>query len=426
MKKWLLLAAIAAACTSSGRAMAEGACTSVVRRADVVPCAVGASLVIRSEVQTGEAIAARRVAVSPLLPSNPVLALTAARRNTDVERATNWSATLSQELEIAGQRGERQRAAELEGTAQKYRVLASRRDVAAAAWTAYFDALAAGEEVRLATELSDAAIRIAEVARGMADRGLLSPVDADVADAGRIGVEQARVAAERRARSATIALAMALGVDAATSVKAEGDLEPLRGIEEDARAALDGQRDRGRDRPEVRALEAESRAHEATASALARTRVPNPTVSVFAENDGFDERVFGAGLSFPIPLPEPVGRLRDGEIAESRALATRAATEAELARRQARAGLLAALAEYDMRRRQRDLFTPDSVTHARQDIAQIAKEIQAGRLPVRDGLISQQALVGLLRSELDARLALCAASVELARAAGTPFEGRSR
>ena len=179
----------------------------------------------------------------------------------------------------------------------------------------------------------------------MADRGLLSPVDADVADATRVGIEQTQLAAQRRARGTQLALTTLLGLDPDAAVSATGELAPLRGIDEEARAAAAREPS---DRPEVQAFEAERRAQEATATAYARARVPNPTISAFAQNDGFNERVLGVGLSDPIPVPQPVGRLYNGEIAEANALAARAATQAERVRRQTRADILDALAEYEI------------------------------------------------------------------------------
>lgn len=402
-----------------GRAAAEALCGPTVGRADVVGCALRASLVVRAETQTGEAIEGRRLAQSPILPSNPLLSVTGAQRNGEGRTVTNWSATLAQELEIAGQRGARRRATELSAVAQSHRIEVARRDTSAAAWIAYFESLAAAAELRLATRISTASAQIGIVARAMADKGVLSPVEADVADATHVTFEQSQLAAERRTRGAQLVITTMLGLDPTRPLTVEGDLVPLRGVEEEARAALG--RDPG-ERPEVQAFDAERRAEEATASAYARSRVPNVTVSAFAQNDGFSERVVGLGLSVPIPLPQPIGRMYSGEIAEANALARRASTEAERARRQARLELFTALGDYDSRKRARDAFTDERLARADQGVDAISREIAAGRLSVRDALLSQQALIGVLRADVDARLALCVASVDLARASGVPLD----
>ena len=80
-------------------------------------------------------------------------------------------------------------------------------------------------------------------------------------------------------------------------VETRGELSPLR---------VSTQQLRSSPRPELLSLRQSQVALEQRTSVLRRTRVPNPTVSVFAQNDGFNESVYGGGLSFPIPLPPPV------------------------------------------------------------------------------------------------------------------------
>lgn len=389
----------------AGSAAAEPACSTTIARADIARCAAAASLDVRVEEREAAVREGRRRSASSLLRTNPTLAVSAAKRDSDTAKATNWSATLSQELEIAGQRGARLRAAEHETEAQGFRIESARRDAVAAAWIAYFDVLARAEEQRLMTRLSTNAAQIATVAKGMADKGALAPIDADVADAGVVAADQARLDADADLRRAELTLASLLALPDA---KATGDLLPLQGLEQVHAAASV---------PEVKAFNAEAKAQESTASAYSRARIPSPTLSLFVQNDGFDERVLGAGLSFPIPLPHPVGRFYDGEIAEAHAAATRATTEGERARRQADLALSSALALYEAAKSKRDLYTEERVTRAERDVEALAKELQAGRVAVRDALLTQQALVTLLRAGVEARHTLCTTSVEVARAA---------
>ena len=140
------------------------------------------------------------------------------------------------------------------------------------------------------------------------------------------------------------------------------------------------------------------------------------------QNDGFNERVFGVGLSLPITLPQPVGRTYAGEIAESQALSRRARTEAEQARREIRLDLANARASFAATRAQSELYTPERLGRADQSLRAIASEIEAGRLAVRDAIVSQQSLVDVLRAGLETRKNLALGSVDLALAAGYPLE----
>ena len=176
------------------------------------------------------------------------------------------------------------------------------------------------------------------------------------------------------------------------------------------------------DRPDVLALQAAGRAHEARAALYRRSRIPNPTIGVFVQNDGFNERVIGAESSLPIPLPQPVGRTYAGEIAEAEALSRRAKTEVEQARRDIRFDLANARATFAAVRAQSDLYTAERLGRAEQNLRAITSEIEAGRLAIRDAIVAQQALVEMLRMGLETRKNLAISSVDLAVAAGYPHE----
>src|SRR6187551_967004 len=84
---------------------------SRIDRANLVACVLSASLAVRSEAEELEATRGRETTSSTLLPSNPVLTVSGARRTNDSTSTNNWYITLEQELEIAGQRGARRDAA---------------------------------------------------------------------------------------------------------------------------------------------------------------------------------------------------------------------------------------------------------------------------------------------------------------------------
>ena len=419
-KIWAVARAAAAVLLGSLMAHAQGTqCSTAIGRDNLVQCALRSSLAAEAQTHAVEASRARETAVSPLLPSNPVLSATLGRRSIPGgERATNWYASLSQELEVAGQRGARKRAARAEVTAQVSWLRFSQREVAVEAWALYFEALSAREEVALTTRLSAAAQQLSNVISAKAEQGLLPAIDADVTDALLARALQTRFAAERHERDAASGLASLLGGDpTVAALTVTGELTPLdvdRLASETFMAS--------NERPEVVAAEAERQALQLRAEAYRRSRVPNPTLSVFVEEDGFNERVFGAGVSLPIPLPGNLGRTYRGEIAESEALAKKVGAERELVRRNVRLEVVSALQAYESRQREVAVLTPKKAQRAGQTLDDLRTQVEAGRLPVRDAIVAQQSLVEFLEGELSARLALCLASVALARAVGFPLE----
>ncbi|HET7539788.1 MAG TPA: TolC family protein [Polyangiaceae bacterium] len=423
---WFRSTAALAACillAHGAAAQEKRACSAQIDRENLIPCVLDASLAVRAEEASLRSLSGRRRAAGVILPSNPVLALSGARRSAENggQRASNWSAELSQELEIAGQRGARSRAAEAELAAQKQRIILSKRDSATAAWTFYFEAIAAKHEQELAERLLEASQRMNAVARGKAQQGLIAAVDADVVEAATLRVLQAKLSATRRWAIATAELSALLGRDSARPVTVvEGELSPLLGADVPATSAA------SEERPETRMLVSEQQALSARADTLKRARIPNPTLSVFAQNDGFDEHVYGFGIAIPIPLPSPVGRTNAGEITELEALGQRVQVEREQLARTF--GLEAATAAAEIRAHRDAVvaLTPEMLERAERSLADLSEAINTGKLPVRDALIAQQALIDLLQTNLSERLELCLASVRLARALGRPLEEGAR
>lgn len=413
MRTRLWTAALGLVVLSWSRASVAGErCAGSINRDNLIACALAASPPLRGELASQRAAEGRREAARPFLPANPTVGGTVNSRVGPTERATNWSVTVGQQLEVAGQSWLRVEVADGELRAQEHRVSAARRDVAAQAWAAYFAVLAAQERLVLAARLEQAATAVADTVRAMAANGLASDVDADIAETAELRATSDRLARESEVAATRAQLSRSTG--SAADVVVEGALEPLRLPE--AGASLDAQ-------PALLALEAQRRAAQTHVTLLQREVVPNPTVSLYAQNDGFNERVLGVGLSVPIPLPQPLGRTNAGQVAEAKALAERTDAEAERVRRELQAELTTANAQLDAALKVRRLYTPERVQRVSARLESIATQVRAARLPVRDALLAQQALVDQLKAEIDAREALCVASVRAARAAGTPLEG---
>jgi cobalt-zinc-cadmium efflux system outer membrane protein len=383
-----------------------------------VQCALRADFHVRADQQSVQALEGRRINASALFSSNPVVNLTGAAHTLGADRGYAWSASVSQELEIAGQVGTRRGAVNAELDAQRARVRLAERDVAVAAWIAYFETIAAREELRLSQTLGTLARGLQTTARARSEKGLIAPIESDVAEAAATKLNQALFASERRIAHARAALASIIGADpSGIGPIVEGELEPLP-IEAGAKEKVPFA---PADRPEVYIADAERKAIELRAETFQRSRIPNPSVSVFAQNDPFEGRVIGLGLAFPLPIPGWSHTYR-GEATETSALARRAAIDAERTKRQVRLEIVTALQEYESRRHEVEAFSSEQIDSAEQSLQAIGDEVQSGRLAVRDAIVTQQALVELLRSHLEARHAICLASIELLRAIGAPLD----
>ena len=402
-------AALMLVALSSGARAAEPACTEVLSRRTLISCGLNNSPTLSAELASARASAARREAARPFLPSNPTVGATIGSRVSADARATNWSVTLAQELEVAGQSVLRVDVADDELRAANSQVQVVRAEMAERLWVAWFETIAARERIRLAALLEKATGEVARTARGMTANGLASSIEATAADAAWVGVTERRLEAERAARGALLRLQSLTGQR--VELIADSGLAALR---------LEGA---GDTRPELRALESLKEASSRRVQLLRRSRAPNPTVTLFAQNDGFNERVFGVGIGLPIPLPEPVGRTNAGEIAE--ALAAEERVQADLEGMLRRLATERELADSDVlaASEKRALFSTERLDGATRALQALSAQLSAGRLTVREALISQQSLVELLQSELATREAACLASVRAARARGLSLEG---
>jgi len=390
----------------------------------IVRCALAASPDLRIARAQADAAAGRRQTAGVMLPSNPnVVAVASNRRRPPPEEASvlNWSVALQQEFEIGGQRAARIDEADAAAAAQVRRAKVAEQEVAAAALAAYYEALAARESLRFATELAATAQALATYADARAKEALVAGIEADVAraEAARIGL--ARFEAERRATEARSALALLLDVDRERLVLPDR-LPPATtpalpaGSLEDRALGLRG---------EIAAADMERQVLEHRLALVRRERVPNPTLSAFLERGEINDRIIGVGLSFPLPLPSPVGRSRAGEIAETLAQIRAAESSQDLVRRRVRMEVARALSAFDSRNAAATLFPRDLLGRAQADLAALREAIASRQLTLREGLQWQRSLIELLQADIDVRLGQALAWVELRRVVGLPLAGAS-
>jgi len=409
-------------CVPCTRARAADLC-AVITRQNVARCAVDHSLSLRHEQLSVSALAGREKAQRPLLPSNPELSLSAAHRSAGSQRATNWNATLSQELEVSGRRSALGDAAGADKLAQERSALVTARDVAREALHAYFEALAARDALDTAERLERMILSSSRATDASAARGLSSGLDAQIAELIGVRLTQARIAAERQQRTALSALASLLGQDpGGGDLSLNGELEPLARVGDTPLARVLQLTAAAAQRPELGRAEQLRRARALDVRSNKRSRIPNPRVSVFAQDDGFDERVLGAGLAVPIPLPYPLGQTAHGQIAEAEALLRQAETDIEAVQRGVRLELAVAQNAYRAAEQERALYTAERVERAEQSLGSLADSLRAGRMSISEAVVAQQTLVEFLRAQVAAKLELCLASIELARAAGLSLE----
>jgi len=410
---------------------ADEPCKTPLTADKVVSCALSVSPEVQIAQREFDALRGRRTSASIWLPSNPNISFNGGDREL-AERpgsvsAFNWTATLSQEVEVAGQRGLRLRVADAELQAQTRRVVVTELDVAARALSTFFEVQAAREELNLAERLGQIAQSLSELAEQRSNIGLLSPVDADVAQSESIRIGLIRYDTRRRFYSAQANLNGLLGRDFDAPVEIGGSLPPSLTAPPEVR---DGASSFVRRalllRGEIAAADAERLILEAQLQLIRRQRVPNPTFSIYRQRDELRDRIFGGGISIAIPLPAPLGQDSAGEIEETIARIAQAKSNVELVKRNVRIEATRAYEDWQTSSEALTLFQPELVSRANDDLDLIREAIGSRQLSLREALLAQRSLVDLLLADIEARLNYSRAWANLMRVGGYPVPGMNQ
>jgi outer membrane protein, heavy metal efflux system len=293
----------------------------VVNRNNLVRCALLRSQSLLIQEHQLEAARARERKSGLVLPQNPVLSgLIASRRSTEAADL-NWYLTLSQEIEIAGQRTARLEGAAADTQALNFKTQLVRREVVALAWTSYLNVAVATRRLAWAAKAQLAFQKLHGAAEAMERAGIGTALEVNWAFARMIQANQ-------RVAEATTALHVA---QASLSSLVGGDAQ-VESLSDLSTAFAHVSWPPGK-RLELQIFEEMIHALEAKVSLLKRNYLPNPSLSLTVQNDGFREQVLGVGLSFPIPLPTPLGQSPGPEIDETRSLLASVQAELEASRR---------------------------------------------------------------------------------------------
>ncbi len=428
--RWRLFAAFVALCFPVV-AFAQSidpppACAGPLDAESTVRCVLARSPEVLAARLELAALSGRRNAAGVLLPSHPELSGTLAHRTgpaADGQSGRNWNITLAQEIPLPGKRAARLAEVDAERAAAVLRVAAAERDVAVAALRALYVAAVADEALGLAADLERGAIALAGAMAARAAEGLVSPVEADLAAAEAVRLSIVRLDLDGRRAGSRAQLAELLGITnadrllaaLAPSVLATGTIPALD---------LDALIARGLTaRAEVAVALAEREAASARIERVRHQRVPNFVLSVFAQRDGFDERVLGGGITVPLFLPAPLGPSGKGEIEEAEARRSQSDLRIEAIRRRVREEIVSRLATWQARRAALDRHPPSLVERAHAHVVALADAVKNRQLAPREAVFAQRAFIELLQGHLEARLAEAVARIELLRVAGLPLPG---
>jgi cobalt-zinc-cadmium efflux system outer membrane protein len=236
-----------------------------------------------------------------LLRSNPVIEGSVSRKDTlpeGGEKVKNYGLRLSQEFELAGQRGLRVDAARSGREKALLDIRDRERVLVAAVKDAFARALAAKRKIALAGEAVKLQEDLVASATIKFQTGDISALEQNLADVELGKSRRDRMLAEREQREALLGLQEILGVKSSVNFSIEGELPSETPVIPEKEKIPDNV---AQQRPDVQSAAAEVRQAKASMKLAGREAIPSVTVSGFYnQDDKLNEG--GVMLSFPLPF----------------------------------------------------------------------------------------------------------------------------
>ena len=326
-----------------------------------------------------------------------------------------YEARVSQEFELAGQRGLRIDAAELGVRRAEEDVGEARRELMADVRRAYYATVAARRIADLAREVQVLNERLASAVRIQADEGEISVLERNLATI-EVGLTRARLlAAQRRAASAELALARLLGIPAGTPLALVAvDSLPVLPVAPDPDSLVDAAL---RSRSDLAARQAEAEQADVLARLARREAIPNVRVGGLAGRDeGSDAMDFGIVVALPLPL----WNRNQGVVEQREAESRRADLAVEAAELRIRTEVLDAWNRYVTSRQEAELLREQvyGPAHANQEL--LAAAYEAGRIDLPTLVLLRNQLLEAEFDYWDAWFGLNEAHTDLTAAIGAP------
>ena len=323
----------------------------------------------------------------------------------------DFAVTLSQEIEVAGQRGKRIDEAERNLTVATQRVRDRERLILAQVKESFYRALSQRRRFALFRQVEDLNHRLRDVATTRFQAGEISKLEVNLAE---IQLGQARkdvLTGERDYRNTLRELERLLGQEPRGTVELSGQLAAtpqIFDLQTLTRLALDN-------RPDLQAASAEIGRIEAEMALTRRLIVPNPTVSFVYREEEKRDHITGAEIRLPLPV-------FDRKQAELTQLAGRKG-QADYERRsvelQIRQEVGDALRAYDTAKAEVEVFEQAVLERATENFQLIEAAYREGQINLLQLVVVQNNLITAQLSYIDALTAYWQSRIALERATGT-------
>jgi outer membrane protein, heavy metal efflux system len=328
--------------------------------------------------------------------------------------ATDYGIALSQEIEVAGQRGARIAEAEQTVARAEAEVRDRKRLLDADTKQAFFAVLIGARRVQLLEHIEELDRRVREAAAARATAGETSVIEANLAAIRYGQARKATLDADADLQAARATLRRLLNLDSSAPLEPVGDLpgRARRLTSEDAVArALEL-------RPDLAAAGREVDRIDAERALTRRLAAPNPTIEAFYRKEDIEpNRIAGAGLRIPLPIFDR----KQGELVTLAARQSQARFQVDAVRRRIEQEVVESLQRYQAAGRTFAVFEQDVLGRVDENFGFIETAYRAGKIDLLQLVVVQNDLVAAQLSYLDALARFRQSEVDLERAIGGPL-----
>lgn len=341
-----------------------------------------------------------------------------------------FEASLTQEVEWAGQRGLRIRAAGLGLDRAESVVQNAARQTLAEISTAFYTALAAEQRLGVARELFDLNEQLVAVTRIQAREGEISTMEANLAEIEAGRARAGVLAAEREVTSARLELQRLAGIAPAQEIRLQGEAtgaQPASTLDADSLISLALTR-----RPDLAARTRTVDQYETLARLARREATPNLRIGVFVERQELSPvssgvpgaPALGTQLESPrlglgVSVPIPIFQRNQGIMAERGAQAEQARLARQATELAVRTEVTDAVRAYRAANQEARVFEQDVLEPARANQQLLESAFRAGKVGLPTLLLLRNQLLGAELGYWDAWLAERRALVDLQAATAT-------
>jgi len=329
----------------------------------------------------------------------------------------DYGVTVSQEVELAGQRGKRieEARANLERVEQLVRDRT--RVIEAEVKRTFWTALARRQRRDLLQRVEALSQHVRDASRARVKAGESPVMEANLAEI-RFGQSRKETLVAEKDYTVTL-----LDLKRLLNVAPEATLDPSGEIRASPAAYVLGTLivRATEARPDLLAGQREVARVDAEAALTKRLRIPNPTFQGFYREEAGGagaDRIAGGGVRIPLPLFDR----RQGELLALGGRRRQTQFEVDATVRTVEKEVADAFQSYEAARREVEIFEQDVLGRAEENFRFIEIAYRAGKLDFFQFVVVQNDLVGAQLSYLDSLAAFREAEVNLERAVGAPLE----